>query len=267
MSAAGRGVPASEGSPAVHWTEAYYGDLYLDSVEDLLTPSLSALEASAIALLLGLRPDDRVLDAGSGHGRHLRALGGRGLRTTGLDRSGPYLRRARELGLPAGASLVRADVRALPFREGAFAAAFSWYASLFVFDEGQNASALAGLARAVRRSGRVLVQHGNPLRLAARPREEVARTLADGTRVEEESVFDPVRGVDRCLRRLVRPDGSRLEAAAELRYYSAVEWGPLAARAGLRLLEITDTAGAARTPRRPPGPEAPDLVAVLEKPA
>jgi len=250
----------------VHWSDAYYGELYLDSVEDLLTPALSAIEAGAIAALLRLRPGDRVLDAGCGHGRHLRALGGRGVRSVGLDRSAPYLRRARSLGLPGGAALVRADLRALPLRAGAFAAAFSWYASLFMFDDPANEAALAGLARAVRPGGRVLVHHGNPLRLAIHPREKASRTLADGTRVEEESVFDPVHGVDRCRRRMVRPDGSRLEAAAELRYYSPSEWGPLAARAGLRLVEITTTAGAAETPRRPPGPEAPDLVAVLEKP-
>ena len=66
--------------------------------------------------------------------------------------------------------------------------------------------------------------------------------------------------MDRCTRRLTRPDGSRLEATAELRYYSPAEWAPLADAAGLRIVEITSTGGAQ------PGPDAPDLVAVLEKP-
>ena len=44
------------------------------------------------------------------------------------------------------------------------------------------------------------------------------------------------------------------------------EWGRLARRAGLRLVELTTTPDAGRTPRREPGPDAPDLIALLEKP-
>jgi hypothetical protein len=148
-------------------------------------------------------------------------------------------------------------VRALPVRAGAFSAAYSWYASLFMFDDAGNAAALAGVARAVRPGGRVLVQHGDPLRLVAHPHERAARELPDGGRVEEESAFDARRGVDRCTRRLTRPDGSILEGTAELRYYSPVEWGALAPACGFRLVELTSTVH---------GAAAPDLVAVLEKP-
>jgi hypothetical protein len=79
----------------------------------------------------------------------------------------------------------------------------------------------------------------------------------------EASSFDPATGVDRCARRLLRLDGSLLEGTARLRYYSETEWEPLARRAGLHLTSVTST-----TP--PPGgrlgPEAPDLIALLEKP-
>jgi SAM-dependent methyltransferase len=247
---------------AAHWGEAYYGDLYLASVEDLLGPRLSALEAQVVAGLLALRPHQRVLDLACGHGRHARVLSGRA-RVVGLDRSRPYLDRARR-DAPA-AALVRGDVRALPFAAGAFEAAFSWYASLFMFDDAVNAACLAEAARVVRAGGRLLVHHANPLRLALAPREETRRVLGDGSSVEERSSFDAAAGVDRCARRLFRPGGAVLAATAELRYYSPSEWGPLAARAGLRLVELTSTTDAGRAPRRAPGPEAPDLIAVLEK--
>jgi SAM-dependent methyltransferase len=249
-----------------HWTDAYYGDLYLDSVEDLLSPALSAIEADAIAALLALGPGDRVLDLACGHGRHLTPLGPRVGRLCGLDRSAAYLRRAASR--PAAGRtgpLVRGDVRALPFRDGAFDALFSWYASLFMFDDGTNEACLAEAARVVRRGGRLLVHHANPARLAAEPEAVARRTLPDGTRVEERSSFDASRGVDRSDRRMVRPGGAVLAAAAELRYYMPSEWGRLAARAGLRLVEVTSTPDAARAPRREPGPEAPDLIALLEK--
>jgi SAM-dependent methyltransferase len=247
----------------VPWTDGYYGDLYLDSVEDLLTPALSGLEAEVIAALLALRPGQRVLDLACGHGRHARALAGRVGELWGVDRSGPYLAKAAA-SAPA-ARLVRADLRELPFPAGSFDAVYSWYASLFMFDEEGNAAALAELARVLRRGGRALVHHGNPLRLERAPRERSRRRLADGSVVEEDALFDPASGTERAERRMVRPGGGVLAGTAILRYYRPVEWGPLARRAGLRIVELTSTTGAARSPRQGPGPEAPDLVALLER--
>lgn len=241
------------------WTDAYYGELYLDSVADLLTPELSAAEAEVIAGLLEVRPADLLLDLGCGHGRHARALAGRA-RLVGLDRSAAYLARARG----AGASLVRGDLRRLPFREGAFDAAFSWYASLFMWDDAANLAALREMERVTRRGGRVLVHHANPARLAQEPVARVERALPGGGRVEETSRFDTRTGIDTCARRLTRPDGTVLAGTAHLRYYTPAEWSALAPRAGLRLLGIASSTSA---PDRTRGldPVAPDLIALAEK--
>ncbi len=243
------------------WTDGYYGsELYLATAAHLLTPALTSVEADRLVALLGLTPRHRVLDLGCGHGRHARALAGRVGWCCGLERWPEPLRRAGPP--PAGVAWLRADLRAVPFREACFDAAFSWYASLFMWDDAANEGALAAAGRLLRRGGRLLVHHANPLALALEPQATAACTLADGRRVEESSRFDPATGVDRCARRLVRPDGSLLEGTAQLRYYSPAEWEPLARRAGLRLAAVTST-----TP--PPGgrlgPEAPDLIALLEK--
>jgi SAM-dependent methyltransferase len=251
---------------AGHWTEAYYGELYLESVEDLLSPRLTAFEAELIGRLLGLGPGQRVLDLACGHGRHAWPLAERVASLVGLERSAAYLARAAaspSSGPGPAPSFVRGDLRALPLRAGAFDAAFSWYASLFMFDEAGNQAVLREVARPLRRGGRLLVHHANPLALARAPRAEASRTLPGGGRVEEVSEFDPGTGVDRCARRLVRPDGSLLEGTAQLRYYSPTEWGPLARRAGLLLRDVTSTTP---TAGGLPGPEAPDLIALLEKP-
>jgi SAM-dependent methyltransferase len=251
-----------------HWTDAYYGALYLDSVEDLLTPTLSALEAEIVAILLRLGPTDRVLDLACGHGRHAIPLAPRVRSLCGLDRSASYLARAAltaAAGEGARPALVRGDLRALPFRPGAFDAVYSWYSSLFVFDDPGNEAALAGAAAAVRPGGRLLVHHANPLRLAADPEVSAERILADGSRVEERSRWDAARGVDVSSRRIIRPGGAVLAATAELRYYMPSEWGRLADRAGLRLVAVTSTPGAVTL--REPGPQDPDLVALLETPA
>jgi SAM-dependent methyltransferase len=248
-----------------HWTDAYYGALYLDSVEGLLTPALSALEAATIAALLELRPGHRVLDLACGHGRHAIPLSGC-CRVCGLDRSAAYLARAASGAAGEGGPLwIRGDQRALPFPSGAFDAAFSWYSSLFVFDDATNEMCLAELARVVRRGGRLLVQHGNPLRMVAEPEARADRVLPGGGRVEECSRWEAARGVDVSHRRVVRPDGAVLAATAELRYYSPSEWMALAARTGLRLARLTSSPGASAVLPSEPGLESPDVIALLEK--
>jgi SAM-dependent methyltransferase len=249
------------------WTQGYYGELYLDSVADLLTAELSALEAAVVARLLELDGERSLLDLACGHGRHAWPLAGVARLVVGVDRSRPYLRRAAA-GPAAGGRpprLACADLRALPFAGGTFDAACSWYASLFMYGEAENLAALAELARVLRPGGRAVVQHGNPLRLELQPRAAVRRVLPAGGLVEEEAVFDAASGVERAHRRLTRPDGTRLEGTTALRYYRPAEWPALAGRAGLRLLRLTSTDAAAAGRDGEVGPEAIDLVAVLER--
>ena len=64
--------------------------------------------------LAGLMPGARVLDAGCGNGKYLRALRERRLNAVGCDRSSGMLRAA------AHPALINADVTALAVRDGAF---------------------------------------------------------------------------------------------------------------------------------------------------
>ncbi len=245
-----------------HWSDDYYGELYYESVADLLTARMSTFEAGLIRRLLALGPGDRVLDLACGHGRHARALSPEVGLLVGVDRSGDYLARARH----SGAALVRGDVRAPPFRPGSLDAVYSWYASLFMYDDAENERCLAAAAALLRPGGRWLVHHGNPLALRREPTAVAAWDRPGGGRVEETSRFDPATGRDACTRRVIRADGSVLAGTAHLRYYTPEEWRGLAGGCGLELLGITSTWQADRPAERFDD-DAPDLIAIGRRPA
>ncbi len=243
--------------PVRHWADDYYGDLYYESVADLLTARLSGFEAGVLRRLLDLGPRDRVLDLACGHGRHARALSPEVGALVGVDRSPEYLARARH----SGALLVRGDLRALPFRPGSFDAVYSWYSSLFMYDDAGNERCLAAAVALLRPGGRILVHHDNPLRLRRETEAEATWDLPAGGRVEETSRYDPATGRDSCTRRVIRPDGTVLAGVAHLRYYTPEEWRALAVRVGLDTLRITSTWQADRPAERLDD-DAPDLIAI-----
>ena len=218
---------------------------------------MSGFEAGLLRRLLELSPRDRVLDLACGHGRHARALSPEVGLVVGVDRNPDYLSRARH----SGAALVRGDLRALPFRTGSFDAVYSWYSSLFMYDDEENARCLAAAVALLRPGGRIVVHHDNPRRLRRETEAQCGWDLPGGGRVEETSIFDPATGRDSCTRRVIRADGTVLAGVAHLRYYTPEEWQGLAGRCGLDLLGITSTWQADRPAERLDD-DAPDLIAI-----
>ncbi|GII85058.1 methyltransferase [Sphaerisporangium siamense] len=109
------------------------------------------LEAAAIG------PADRVLDVGCGTGQvtRLAARTARHGHATGVDLSGPMLRRARALAAEEGvanATFEQGDAQVHPFPDGAYDVAVSRFAIMFFSDP---VAAFANIRRALRPGGRV----------------------------------------------------------------------------------------------------------------
>jgi SAM-dependent methyltransferase len=252
-------APSPDSRASRHWADDYSGDLYYESVVDLLTARLSGVEAGLLLRLLEIGPGDRVLDLACGHGRHARAIAPEVGLLVGIDRNPRYLDLARARN--SSAALVRGDLRNLPLRAGTFDAVYSWYSSLFMYDDDENARCLLAAARLLRPGGRLLVHHDNPLRLRRQPAQAVAWDMPGGGKVEESSRYDPVTGRDTCRRRVTRLDGSVLAGVAHLRYYTPEEWQELGGRCGLEITRITSTLQADRPAERLHD-DAPDLIAL-----
>jgi SAM-dependent methyltransferase len=104
----------------------------------------------------------RILELGTGTGRVAIPLAREGIALTGIDRSAPMLDRARQRAtrLPLGRrlTLTRGDMRALPFRHGAFGLVMAPYGVLqSLTREKDLAAALASVHRVLGRGGRFVI--------------------------------------------------------------------------------------------------------------
>ncbi|WP_327167572.1 class I SAM-dependent methyltransferase [Streptomyces subrutilus] len=132
------------GPRAADWDRKFPGD----------GPSFTAAVAES-----GLRPGDRVLDAGCGTGRALpalRAAVGPGGTVLGADLTPQMLAAAQRAGRAADGALLLADVARLPLRDGALDAVFAAGLIAHLPDPGAN---LRELARVVRPGGRLALFH------------------------------------------------------------------------------------------------------------
>ena len=123
-------MSGSTNAPA-EWFRDWFGRAYLE-----LYPHRDEEEAArAVALYrerTGLAAGARVLDLACGAGRHLQRLRAADLQAVGIDLSAPLLDAARARPGVDG-SIVRADMRRLPFAAGTFDGLVNFFTSFGYF--------------------------------------------------------------------------------------------------------------------------------------
>lgn len=148
------------------WFEQWFGEEY-----HVLYPHRDEAEARrAVALIARVAPWSRgamVLDLACGAGRHAAELERAGARVVGLDLSPAMLLRAQRR---AQAPLVRADMRALPFRSGSFGLVVNLFTSFGYFrSDLEHGMVVREVAEVLAPGGRFVIDYLNA--------DQVRRTL------------------------------------------------------------------------------------------
>jgi len=250
----GRMVPRSMRTVRVSgpdWYARWFGEEYLR-----LYPHRDQGEADlAVELtagLLELGEKDRVLDLACGAGRHLRAMAERGIRGIGLDLSHPLLLRARE-AIP-GTPLVRADMRRIPFAEGAFSLVSSFFTSFGYFTSpAEDRMVLEEVRRVLRPGGHLVLDFMNSARVREGlvPRDE--REVDGRTVIQERRLVDGGAAVEKTIRMGATEGEDDQRFVERVRLYDPDELEDLLVSAGLSPIrsfgDYQGTAFTAESPR------------------
>jgi len=219
------------------WHEGWFEGDWLDLLALRFPEERTVQAVEAIAGRLGLEPGSRLLDVGCGHGRIALPLAGRGIRVTGVDTSTRSLALARDAAAAEGleVELRELDMRELDY-DVEFDGAVNVFSSFGYFDdETDDRRVLAGIARALKPGGALLLDVVHPPGLFRVYRERWWEELDDGVVWLQEHEWDARRCRNRGVWTFLRPDGTRSELRHSIRLYTTVELGALLADAGLEV--------------------------------
>lgn len=148
------------------WWKRIFNSLYLRTDGDVVNDQeITKREVDTFVRLLGLKPEDRILDLCCGHGRHSLELARRGFKNVeGLDRSRYLIQKAKTLAKKEGLEIKfrEGDARDLPYPNDSFDVVMILGNSFGYFDSIQDdLRVLEEVFRVLKPWGRILIDIAN----------------------------------------------------------------------------------------------------------
>ncbi|MBM3471170.1 MAG: class I SAM-dependent methyltransferase [Armatimonadetes bacterium] len=190
--------------------------------------------------LLDLRPPARVLDVCCGYGRHSVELARRGFAVAGVDISEAQVAQAHHHAASAGVgpAFVVGDARALPLGAG-FDAAINMFLSFGYFaTDAESQAMLDGVARVLRRGGRLLIDFWNHEHEIRNFQPVVLDRRDDEILEIEDWTFEPLAGRLSWVNTVIYPDGRREAWTQSIRAFTVAEVRKMLGAAGFALVAL-----------------------------
>jgi SAM-dependent methyltransferase len=142
------------------WFETFFQGAAVEMWTRVIPPAVTLQEVDFLVRALDVVPDSHILDVACGHGRHAIELARRGCKVTGVDLSDEFLARARASSAGVdGLEWVKGDMRNLQI-SGPFDGAYCCGNSVGYLDDGGLRALLHGLARALKRGAKLVLDTG-----------------------------------------------------------------------------------------------------------
>jgi SAM-dependent methyltransferase len=220
------------------WYDECFDELYLQVYG--LGLERAGHEVDFMLRALELPPSALVLDLACGHGRHAIEFARRGYTVTGLDRSRALLAKAVALATEANVRIewLQEDMRAIPETWAArFDAVINVFTAWGYFEtDAENEKVLQGVARSLKLGGRFFLDYLNHERLIRQFRPRSWTEGPNGILALDASEFDPLRGRVETTRRIILPDGRRVDRHISVRLYTLAEVRAMLDRSGMKVL-------------------------------
>lgn len=220
------------------WYLEFFQGIVVDLWQQAVSPEQTRLEVEFVLDILQLPPAGRMLDIPCGFGRHSVEFAERGFHITGVDVSADCLARARKLAAERGVTVqwTECEMRQLPDCEP-FDGAICLGNSLGYVDHDGTQSFLKGLAKALRRGARLVLESGaiaESLLPNLKPRAEYS---VNGMFVVDEHDYDPVRS---CMQstNTITVDGNTSVHRDWQFVFTMAELHRMLANAGFRVIDI-----------------------------
>lgn len=224
-------------STPAEWYEEFFDDTYAKVLATQFDASRTARQVGIVKRVLKLRKGQRVLDIPCGMGRLTLPLAKMGLRMTGVELAGSYVRRARRQAAKDSLDVrfIRRDMRQIDF-DGEFHAAFNWFGSFGYFGDDENLAFARRVLRALRPGGRFLIESPNKSFILSHFRAH-SDDVIGGVRIVHDARFDP--RTSRTHDTWTMTEGGKTNSREiSVRMYNGTEMRKLLGEAGFRDIQL-----------------------------